>query len=142
MSRRNAREQALVLLYQCDLRKKQPDVIWNEFRSFYAPEEEGAIPLEEQDFTFIHHELTGVWNRLNDIDQTIGRNSRRWEIGRLSAPLRAILRIAVYEIHYCDDIPDVVSINEAVELAKGYDSPEAGAFVNGILAGVLREMKE
>lgn len=142
MSRRNAREQALVLLYQCDLRKEQPDTIWNEFQSFYCPEEEEAISLEEQDFKFVQHELCGVWEHLEEIDRIIDRNSRRWEIGRLSAPLRAVLRIAVYEIKYREDIPDIVSVNEAIELAKSYDNPQAGTFVNGILAGVLREMKE
>lgn len=131
-----------MLLYQCDLRKEQPDTIWNEFQSFYCPEEEEAISLEEQDFSFVQHELCGVWERLEEIDRIIDRNSRRWEIGRLSAPLRAVLRIAVYEIKYREDIPDIVSVNEAIELAKSYDNPQAGTFVNGILAGVLREMKE
>ncbi len=139
MSRRNAREQAVVLLYQCDLRKKQPPEIWNEFQCFSDPEEEIAIPLEEQDMEFTKEELEGVWDRLSEIDEIINRNSHRWEVSRLSAPLRAILRIAVYEIKYRDDIPEPVSVNEAIELAKSYDNPEAGSFVNGILAGVLKE---
>ncbi len=139
MSRRNAREQALVLLYQCDLRKKQPQEIWNEFQCFSDLEEEDAIVLESQDMDFVREELEGVWEHLTEIDEIINRNSHRWEIGRLSAPLRAILRIAVYEIKYREDIPQAVSVNEAIELAKCYDNPEAGAFVNGILAGVLKE---
>ena len=139
MSRRNAREQALVLLYQCDLRKKQPQEIWNEFQCFSDLEEEDAIVLESQDMDFVREELEGVWEHLAEIDEIINRNSHRWEIGRLSAPLRAILRIAVYEIQYREDIPHAVSVNEAIELAKSYDNPEAGAFVNGILAGVLKE---
>ncbi len=139
MSRRNAREQALVLLYQCDLRKKQPQEIWNEFQCFSDLEEEDAIALESQDMDFVREELEGVWEHLAEIDEIINRNSHRWEIGRLSAPLRAILRIAVYEIQYREDIPHAVSVNEAIELAKSYDNPEAGAFVNGILAGVLKE---
>ena len=98
MSRKNAREQALVLLYQCDLRKKQPQEIWNEFQCFSDPEEETAIPLKEQDMEFVREELDGVWDHLSEIDEIINRNSHRWEISRLSAPLRAILRIAVYEI--------------------------------------------
>ena len=139
MSRRNAREQALVLLYQCDLRKKQPQEIWNEFQCFSDLEQEDAIVLESQDMDFVRKELEGVWEHLAEIDEIINRNSHRWEIGRLSAPLRAILRIAVYEIQYREDIPHAVSVNEAIELAKSYDNPEAGAFVNGILAGVLKE---
>ena len=139
MSRRNAREQALVLLYQCDLRKKQPQEIWNEFQCFSDLEEEDAIALESQDMDFVREELEGVWEHLAEIDEIINRNSHRWEIGRLSAPLRAILRIAVYEIQYREDIPEPVSVNEAIELAKSYDNPEAGSFVNGILAGVLKE---
>ncbi len=139
MSRRNAREQALVLLYQCDLRKKQPQEIWNEFECFSDLEGEDAIILEPQDKEFVREELEGVWEHLTEIDETISRNSHRWEIGRLSAPLRAILRIAVYEIKYREDIPQAVSVNEAIELSKSYDNPEAGSFVNGILAGVLKE---
>lgn len=142
MSRRNAREQALVLLYQCDLRKKGPSEIWDDFQNFADPQGEEAIPLEKQDLDFVCGELNGVWDNLEEIDSLISRNSHRWEIGRLSAPMRAVLRIAVYEMKYRPDIPSLVSINEAIELAKDYDSPEAGSFVNGILAGVLREMKE
>jgi len=139
MSRKNAREQALVLLYQCDLRKKQPQEIWNEFQCFSDLEEEDTIILEEKDMEFVREELEGVWEHLTEIDEIISRNSHRWESGRLSAPLRAILRIAVYEIKYREDIPEPVSVNEAIELAKSYDNPEAGGFVNGILAGVLKE---
>lgn len=139
MSRRNAREQALVLLYQCDLRKKQPEEIWNEFECFSDLEGEEAIPMDAKDLEFAREELEGVWEHITQIDEIINRNSHRWEVGRLSAPLRAILRIAVYEIKYREDIPEPVSVNEAIELAKSYDNPEAGAFVNGILAGVLKE---
>ncbi len=138
MSRRNAREQALVLLYQCDLRKKDPQEIWNDFQCF-SDFEEDTIVLEPKDTDFVREELEGVWEHLTEIDEIINRNSHRWEIGRLSAPLRAILRIAVYEIKYREDIPEAVSVNEAIELSKSYDNPEAGAFVNGILAGVLKE---
>ena len=95
--------------------------------------------MDTQDTDFVREELEGVWQHLQDIDDTITRNSHRWEVGRLSAPLRAILRIAVYEIKYREDIPSPVSVNEAIELAKSYDNPEAGSFVNGILAGVLKE---
>lgn len=139
MSRRNAREQALVLLYQCDIRKKEPVEIWNDFQAFSELEQEDAIPLDTQDTDFVREELEGVWEHLQDIDDIINRNSHRWEVGRLSTPLRAILRIAVYEIKYREDIPSPVSVNEAIELAKSYDNPEAGSFVNGILAGVLKE---
>ena len=139
MSRRNAREQALVLLYQCDLRKKEPQIIWNEFQCFSDTEGEDAIPLSAQDAEFAREELEGVWEHLTEIDEIINRNSHRWEVSRLSAPLRAVLRIAVYEMKYREDIPTPVSVNEAIELAKSYDNPEAGSFVNGILAGVLKE---
>lgn len=138
MSRRNAREQAMVLLYQCDLRKKKPMEIWNEFQCL-SDFGEDAIPLEKCDEKFVLAELEGVWEHLQEIDDTIGRNSRKWEVGRLSATVRAILRIAVYEMNYREDIPSPVSVNEAVELAKNYDNPEAGSLVNGILAGVLKE---
>lgn len=142
MSRRNAREQALVLLYQCDLRKKSPAEIWEAFQTGYDPKEEGALLLDEKDLLFAKTELEGAWAHREEIDETISRSSHSWEVGRLSATLRAALRLAVYELNFREDIPKEVTANEAVELAKAYDGPRGASLVNGILSGVLRGTKE
>ncbi len=81
--------------------------------------------------------------RAEELDELIGRYARGWKSERISRTARAILRIALCEILYMDDIPAAVAINEAVELDKNYDEPETVAFVNGVLGGFMRaEMGE
>ena len=76
----------------------------------------------------------------SEIDSVIAENlTTGWSMNRLSKMSLAILRLAVCEINYIEDIPTGVAINEAVELAKLYDSPKASGFVNGLLRGVLRK---
>ena len=76
---------------------------------------------------------------MNTLDNTISENLKSgWKTDRLSKVSLAILRLALYEIVYIDDIPDRVSVNEAVELAKQYDVDEAPSFINGVLSGVLK----
>jgi len=73
------------------------------------------------------------------LDATIGRHARGWELGRI-APLELnVMRIAVYEIEHSEDVPDEVAIDEAVEIAKEYCGADAPGFVNGILGAVVRE---
>ena len=75
---------------------------------------------------------------MNELDELIGRYARGWKSERISRTARAILRIALCEILYMDEIPAAVAINEAVELDKKYDEPETVAFVNGVLGGFMR----
>ena len=140
MSRAAAREQALKLLFQWDIRNEEPQRVLEEYRA-YAGEEEFYTALSETDETFMEEILSGVWDNLEEIDRLIAQNTKDWKISRLSKVLVAILRIAAYEMKYREDIPLLVSINEAVELAKNYDATEtASAFVNGILGGVFKEL--
>ena len=76
--------------------------------------------------------------RAEELDELIGRYARGWKSERISRTARAILRIALCEILYMDDIPAAVAINEAVELDKNYDAPDTVAFVNGVLGGFMR----
>lgn len=81
----------------------------------------------------------GVREHLPELDGWIEQFARGWKINRISKIALAILRISIYEIKFCEDIPQSVSINEAVELAKEYASAEEAAFINGILASVVKE---
>ena len=72
------------------------------------------------------------------IDHYINKYSNGWKLGRISKTAVAVMRCAICEVLYMDDIPNAAAINEAVELAKGYDEPETVAFVNGVLGGFMR----
>ena len=79
-----------------------------------------------------------MYENIEAIDEIISNNAVGWSIKRITKTALAILRLAIYEIKYVDDVPEKVAINEAVELAKRFGEDGAGAFVNGVLAGVVK----
>ena len=85
---------------------------------------------------------SGVRDNIKDIDAHVDRLAEGWPVDRQPAVDRNILRIAIYEISHVDSVPPVVAVDEAVELAKRYSTAESGKFVNGVLAGYLREIGE
>lgn len=87
--------------------------------------------------TYMQNKAGQIFDRLEEIDQTISEISSGWKLSRLGKAELAILRLAVYEIQYDEDIPDGVAINEAVELAKKYGSEQSPKFVNGVLAKLV-----
>ena len=124
MNRKKAREYAFILLFEY---KFQPDEIRNIMDDFVRD----FAPGEQQDY--IEKVVMGTIENLESIDEKIGTLSEGWKTERISNVSLSILRLATYEIEFCDDIPSVVSINEAVSLAKKYEGEEAAPFVNGIL---------
>lgn len=127
MNRTKAREYAFILLFQY---KFQPDDILSileEFIEEYSPGNQTE---------YIEGVVKGVLENINEIDNKIEQASDGWTIDRMSCVCAAVLRLAVYEITSCDDIPVPVTLNEAVSLAKKYDSEEAAPFVNGILGSI------
>lgn len=80
--------------------------------------------------------VEGVLAHQDEIDGLISKHAQGWTLPRLPAVDRALLRLAIYEIVYCVDIPDAVAIDEAVELAKSLSTDESPAFVNGVLGAV------
>lgn len=99
------------------------------------------VPSEKQ-MKYIAELVNGVRERKDELDEYISRYSRGWKINRISKTALCVLRCAIYEILYMPDIPTAASINEAVELAKGYDEPETVRFINGILGSFARENGE
>lgn len=131
MKRRKAREHALQILFQLDLRKEKPSAaalrrFWTEFQ----PDEEVKAFAEEI--------IKGTYKHLPEINGLIHQCAKNWSLDRMAVVDRNVLRMAIYEILYRIDIPTSVSINEAIEIAKKYGTEESGAFVNGILDRVAR----
>jgi len=129
VSRRQARRDAMVILYQHDLTGAGIDALYENHRR-----EKGYPP---DDFT--RAEVEAVLDMKDEIDATIDAVSQGWPAHRLAALERNILRIAIFELYHRRDIPTEVSIDEAVALAKRYCSNEAGSLVNGILGKIAGE---
>jgi N utilization substance protein B len=84
----------------------------------------------------------GTWEKVRACDDVIAQAAVRWKLSRLSHVDRAILRMAVYQLRYCEDIPCKVVINEAIEIAKKFSTEQSPRFVNGVLDAVLKSLKE
>ncbi len=127
MSRRAGREMALRALFQVDLVQVSAET---------------ALSSVQEDFPetareFARRLLLGTLERLRSIDEVLDEMARQWRVGRMPATDRNVLRLAAYEILYCDDIPAGAAINEAVDLAKAYGTESSGRFVNGVLASLV-----
>lgn len=132
ISRREARQEAFKLVFQLNQHTDDKEFLLENLLS--------ENPAAEASMPYIRGVLEGVAEHYDELTETVSRNlSKGWTIERISKPSRAILLLAVYEIKYVDDVPERVAVNEAVELAKLYDEPQGAAFVNGVLAGVLKE---
>lgn len=144
MTRTVAREIAIQLSFAAQLAgedaRETADV-------FFTPEyfetlaEEDTLFREypdEQQLAYIRR-LTGlVYDHMYELNHYIEKYAKDWKLGRISRIAAAILRCAMCEILYMDDIPNAAAVNEAVELAKGYEEPETVAFINGILGSFIR----
>ena len=98
-------------------------------------------PPDEEQLAYIRRVAETAEAHMTEIDAVISRYARGWKLSRLSGTTLAVLRCAVCEILYLDDIPDSAAVNEAVELGRSYDSPQAAAFINGVLGSFLRSEK-
>ena len=128
-ARSKARKRALDVLYESDLRRTDPrDTLADRLAQSDPPVAEYTVELVE-----------GVTGRLADIDELLGKHSEGWTVERMPPVDRAVLRLALYELLWRDDVPDAVVIDEAVELAKSLSTDESPRFVNGVLGRVLRE---
>jgi len=83
----------------------------------------------------------GTWENLAQCDELIAASTIKWQLSRLSTVDKSILRLAVYQLKFCSDIPHRVVINEAIELAKKFGTDKSPAFVNGVLDAVLKKLK-
>ena len=134
MSRKTARETAMSLIYQMDIQKEPSDEIVDGFL------ENSEVELNNEDEEYIRECVNGVQNDKGIIDGMIEKYSKGWNIGRIAKVELAIMRLALYEMIEREDVPRVVAINEAIELAKKFGGENSSAFVNGILGNVIREI--
>ena len=132
--RREAREVTLQLLFHWDLNGRQP-LTEADLKSFWAFRP--AVPGVQ---TFATNLLTGIVANQVTIDEKISRYTANYELRRISAVDRNILRLAVYEMLYAEDVPPIVAINEAIDIAKKYGTEESGKFVNGVLDRVKLDL--
>lgn len=133
MKRKEARAQVLSLLFETGFRNGETPA------EIYAKAVE-IRDMEENDY--IRDTYFGIMDNLGFTDEKIAAFSRGWKTTRISPVSRAIMRLAIYEMYFRDDVPDNVAVNEAVELVKVYDDADkVKAFVNGILNSVLQEKR-
>src|ERR1700720_3591075 len=130
--RRRAREAAVQYHFWRDLQHGEGPEKIDEFWEF--------CPAPERVREFAQPLIEGMVAHLPDIDERIRRYCENYEFRRISAVDRNVLRLAIYEMLYRDDIPPVVSINEAIELAKSYGGADSGRFVNGILDRIRKDL--
>jgi len=131
MKRRKAREYALQILFQLDIKKEKPSAaVLKHFWAEYDPDEEVRAFSEEI--------VKGTYKHIARINELLHQCAKNWSLDRMAVVDRNVLRMAVYEILYRIDIPTSVTINEAIEIAKKYGTDESGSFVNGILDRAAR----
>ncbi len=124
MNRRTARDLAFKLVYELSV---QQDKLTEELIA------DTAVAQEFVPDVYLRSVVSGVTDKKSEIDALIEENAVGWKLQRLSGVTLAIMRVAVYEMLYIDDVPFSVAINEAVELAKKYDHDKSPKFINGIL---------
>ncbi len=134
MGRKNAREGAMKVVYQMEIREE----FSSEILDIYFKNNN----YSESESEYISDFISKIFDKLDSIDEYISDNIHGWSIERLSKVDLSILRIAVYEMLYREDIPLEVSINEAIEIAKKYSSDESFKFINGVLGGVVTNIEE
>ena len=127
-TRRQARELAMQALFYMDIRKDASEETLEYFCGCFCPSKKSR--------PFFRKLVNGVLGKKGQIDALVERFSQNWNISRMSCVDRNVMRIAIYEMLYCDDIQPKVSINEAVDIGKKFGTQESGAFINGIMDSI------
>ena len=129
MTRQDAREKLMTILFQMEMR----DDFDVDNMDLYLEEEKWKKQEE-----YAENILSLACNYKDDIDACISKYSTKWALNRIPKTDLAILRLATIELVYCDDIPDSVAINEAVDLSKKYSDEKSPSYINGILASIQK----
>ena len=145
MTRANARELAIHLIYSRDFTGDEPDQIIAarlDKKYYELLSEENQVYTERPSSAqrvYLDTVVSGVANRCDELNAYIQKYSISWDVSRISRLARSIMQLAIFEILYIDDVPTGVAISEAVRIAKMYDGNDTGAFINGILGTFARE---
>lgn len=144
MTRIVAREIAIQLGFASAMTKGDISEIID---SFFEEEHYNTLAAENELFAerpnaaqmnYIKRLVTLISENRSELDGFIERYAHGWKLERISKTALAVMRCAICEILYMDDVPNAAAINEAIELAKGYDEPETVSFINGVLGGFMR----
>jgi N utilization substance protein B len=127
-TRRQARELAMQALFYMDMQRDASEEMLEHFCGCFGPSKKSR--------PFFIKLVNGVLGTKDQIDALVERFSQNWKISRMSCVDRNVMRIAVYEMLYCYDIPPKVSINEAVDIGKKFGTQDSGAFINGIMDSI------
>lgn len=133
MTRRELREHIAQMLFGIEFHEK--DDIQEQTEQYI----EGLEECSDIDAEYMMNKFRKIVEVVGDIDKVIEEASVGWKLNRMNKLDLTVLRLAVYEIQYDDDIPEKVAINEAVELAKKFGGESSPSFVNGILAKIVKE---
>ena len=131
-NRRKSREFALQVLFQLDMTKQDAAYGFAQIKENFLKKEENV--------EFSERIVLGIVEHSKEIDHLIEQFSENWRIDRMSIIDRNILRMGIFELLYCEDIPPKVTINEAIDLGKKYGSEDSGSFINGILDRIQNEV--
>lgn len=141
MTRRQLRESIFKVLFRTEFNTKQE---WEEQLCFFIeeltnPVEDTDLDVTDLDVAYMKQKVKEIYARIDEIDAMISENTEGWNLSRIGKAELTILRLAVYEMQYDEDVPQKVAINEAVELTKIYCAGEAKGFVNAVLAKFAKE---
>ncbi|MDO8526077.1 MAG: transcription antitermination factor NusB [Deltaproteobacteria bacterium] len=134
-TRREARECALQMLYEIEMAQAPLEQV---IAGYWARHPDHDAQTRE----FSDRLVNGVFTQKEMIDELIVKYSAHWRLSRMAAVDKNILRLAVFELKDCEDIPLKVSLNEAIEIAKKFGSEESGSFINGVLDKIGKELKK
>lgn len=139
MNRKQAREQAFILIFENSFQSEcaTDDIIalYNEVAQLSDGDDELMVQVDD----FAANLMKGVMENISAVDAVIEKYAIGWSLSRIPKVTLSILRMAIYEMDFVDEIPVGVSINEAVEIAKKYSTKDDSAFINGILGKYARE---
>ncbi|EJP6473403.1 transcription antitermination factor NusB [Clostridium sp. FAM 1755] len=143
MNRRKSREVAMRLLFQTTLNEENLEEALENLKDV-RDSNEGAkekdyesVDLKDVDIDYVKRIIKGIEENREEIDEKIKGNLKNWKIERLSKVDLSILRLCTYEFKFEEDIPNKVSVNEAIELAKKYSGEKSATFINGVLGKMI-----
>lgn len=133
MNRKKSREKAMEILFGMLISKDTREEAIENFKENYEKE------IKEIDFNYINKTIAGVEENEKELNLLIEESLQNWKIDRISKVNLVILKIALYEMKYVDEIPNKVAINEALDIARKYSDEKSVSFINGVLDKILKE---
>jgi len=137
MSRKNDRKHALCLVFALDFEGDKP--LFEHYAQFFALD---AVEADISEPDYVQLVVGTVERYMEKIDKLIGDHAEGWDFGRLSRMDKAVMRLAICEMLFVENISPAIAINEAVELAREYSTDEAPKFVNGVLGKIARNIDD